>query len=61
MNLPTKQKRSRTWKADLWLTGGGGWERDVWGVWGQQMQTVIFEVDKQWGPTGQHRELCPIS
>ena len=24
------------------------------------MQTVIFGIDGQWGPTLQHRELCVI-
>ena len=25
------------------------------------MQTFTLGIDKQWGPTVQHRELCPIS
>ena len=25
------------------------------------MQAVTFEMDKQWGPTAEHRELCPVS
>ena len=27
---------------------------------GWQMQTVTFEMDRQWDPTAQHRELCVI-
>ena len=41
--------------------GGGGWERDKLGVWDQQMQTIIYRMDKQQGPTVQHRELYSIS
>ena len=37
--------------------GGGEWGRDGLGVWGWQMQTIIFRMDKQQGPTVQHREL----
>ena len=29
------------------------------GVWGLQMQTVTFRIDKQQGPTVQHRDLYP--
>ena len=31
--------------------------RDGLGVWDQQMQTIIYRMDKQQGPTVQHREL----
>ena len=33
---------SQTWRADLWLPGGGagGWGLGGLGVWGQQVQTV---------------------
>jgi len=27
----------------------------------REMQKITFRMDKQWGPTIQHRELCPIS
>ena len=37
---------------------GRKWERP--GVWGLGMQTVIFGMDRQWGPTVQYRELCVI-
>ena len=40
--------------------GGGEWGRDGLGVWDQQMQTIIYRIDKQ-GPTVQHRELYSIS
>ena len=32
------------------------WGRDGLGVWEQQMQTIIYRLDKQ-GPTVQDREL----
>ena len=54
----TKPDKQRT---DLWLPRGEEvWERDEVGVWDQQMQTVIYRMDKQ-GPTVQHRELYSIS
>ena len=41
--------------------GEGGEGRDGAGVWGQQMQTIIYRMDKQQGPTVAHRELYSIS
>ena len=41
--------------------GGGGWKRKGLGVWDQQLQTIIYRIDKQQGPTVQHRELYSIS
>ena len=41
--------------------GGGDWERVGVRVWDQQMQTMIYRMDKQQGPTVQHRELYSIS
>ena len=31
------------------------------GFWDQQMQTITYRMNKQQGPTLQHRELCSIS
>ena len=31
------------------------------GNWCWQMQTIMFGMEKQWGSTVQHRELCPVS
>ena len=41
-------------------------EEEVWQgcgleLWDQQMQTIIYRMDKQQGPTVQHRELYSIS
>ena len=38
---------------------GGG--VDKLGVWDQQTHTTIYKIDKQQGPTVQHRELYSIS
>ena len=35
--------------------------RDGLGVWDQQMQTSAYRMDKQQGPTVQHRGLYSIS
>ena len=35
----------------------GGWRRDRLGVWDWQMQTAIYKMDKQQGPTVWCREL----
>ena len=40
---------------------GVGRERDRLGVWGWQMQTITFRMNKQQGPNVQHRELYSIS
>lgn len=36
-------------------------EEDGVGVWGWQMQTITFRMDKQQGPNVQHRKLYSIS
>ena len=36
---------SQTWRTDLWLPKGREW--DGLGVWGEQMETIAFGVDKQ--------------
>ena len=48
---------SHTQRTDLWLSREGGWGRDGVDVWDQQMQTVIYRMAKQQGPTVQDREL----
>ena len=53
---------SQTQRTDLWLRGGEGrWGMEGVGVWGQQMQTIIYRMDKQQGPTVQHRDLDSVS
>ena len=56
MILSTKQKQIMDRENRLVVASGGGMNRDGWGVWGQQKQTITFEMDKQWGLTVQHRE-----
>ena len=38
---------SQIQRTDLWLPRGRGRKQDGRGVWGQQMQTITFKVDKQ--------------
>ena len=62
MNLPMKQKQTyRHRKQTCGCQGGGGWGRDGLGGWDQHMQTTIYRMGKQQGPTVQHRELYSIS
>ena len=49
MNLSIKQKQTHRQKIDLWLPRWGGW-RERLGVWNQQMQTILYRMDKQQGP-----------
>ena len=60
MDLFTKQKQIHKEQTGG-CQGGEGWGRDGLGVWGQRMQTIIYRMDKQQGPTVQHRELYSIS
>ena len=60
MILSTKQKQIMDMESRLVVAGGERREWDGQGVWGWQMQTLTFGMDKQWGPTVQHRELCTI-
>ena len=47
MNLSVKQKQThRHRKQTCGYQGGGGWWRDGVGVWGEQMQTIIYTTDK---------------
>ena len=59
MNFYETETDSQTQRTDLCLPedGGGSREKDGLGVWGQQMQTIIYRTDKQQGPTVYHREL----
>ena len=62
MNLSTKQKQTHRYRDQTCgCQGGGGRERGGLGIWGWQMQTITFRMDKQQGPAVQHRELYPIS
>ena len=51
---------SQMWRTDLWLPRGRGGEwKD--GVWGKQIQTIRYRLNKQQGPSVQHRELYSVS
>ena len=60
MNLFIKQTHTHR-EQICCCQGGGGWGRDELGVQDQQMQMIIYKMDKQQGPTLQHRELYSIS
>ena len=40
--------------------GREGWERGGLGIWDYQIQTIIYRIDKQQGPTVYHIELQSI-
>ena len=62
MNLSMKQKQTHRHREQICgCQDVGGWERDGLGVWDQQMQTIMYRMDKQQSPTVQHRELYSIS
>ena len=52
---------SQTQKTNLVTKGERGWGKDKLGVWDQQIQTTICKINKQQGPTVQHKELYSIS
>ena len=58
MNLSTENKLMDL--ENKLVVARAGVEWDGLGVWGQQMQTITFGVDKQ-SPTVQHRELYPVT
>ena len=59
-NLFRKQKQThRHTKQTYGYQRGKG--RDKLGVWDQQIQTTTYKIDKQQGPTVQHRGLYSIS
>ena len=43
------------------VKGEQGLGKDGVGGWGQQMQAVMYRMDRQKGPTVEHRELYSIS
>ena len=58
MNLFTKEKQThRSQNQTYGYQRGNMGGRDKLGDWGQQMQTIIYRIDTQQGPTVQHRDL----
>ena len=61
MNLSMKQKQIHRHRVQTCgCQGGGGQGKDGLGVWGEQMQTITYRMDKQKGPTVQHMEPYAI-
>ena len=48
---------SQTQKRNLWLPQGKGGGRDKLGIQDEQKHSIMHKIDKQQGPTVQHREL----
>ena len=62
MKRSTKQKQTHGHREQTCACQGEeGREWDGLECQGQQMQTIIFRMDKQQGPTVWHRELYAIS
>ena len=45
----------------LWSPGGKDGGGDSQGVWDGHAHTAVFNMENQQGPTGQHRDLCPVT
>ena len=62
MNLSAKQKQiHRPGEQTCGCQEERDWGRDGVGDWGQQMQAIIYRMDKEQDPNVQHRELYSIS
>ena len=61
MYLYKTETDSQTQETNYGCQRGKGGGRDKLGVWDQQIHTTIDKIDKQQGPTIQHRELYSIS
>ena len=49
MNIPMKQKQTHRHREQTCGCQGGAGGREGLGVWDQQMQTIIYGMDKQQG------------
>ena len=49
MNLSAKQKKTHRHREQS--CSCHRWGQGVVGFWGEEMQTITFRMDKQWGPT----------
>ena len=61
MNLQNGNRLTDTENRLVVAKGEGEWGRDRLGDWDQQMQSILYKMDKQQGPTVEHRELYSIS
>ena len=62
MNLFIKQKQTyRHRKQTYGYQRGKAEGRDKLGVWDQEIQTIIYTINEQQGPTLQHRAIYSIT
>ena len=61
MNISMTQKQTHRHREQTCGCQGVGGREEGLGVWDQQMQTIIYRMDEQQGPTVEHRELYSIS
>ena len=58
LNLSMKQKQTHRYRGQICGCQGGSRGGGAgMGVWDQQMQTGKYRIDKQQGPTVEHKEL----
>ena len=57
MNLYMKQKQTHKENRLMVAKGEAQQGKEGLGAWGQQMETSIYRIEKQQGPSVQHREL----
>ena len=60
MNLHAKQKQTHRHRKQIYCYQRGKEGRDKLGVWDERMHTTVYKIDKQQGPTVQHRELYSV-
>ena len=61
MNLSMKQKQTHKENRLMVAKGEAQEGKEGLGAWGQQMETSIYRIEKQQGPSVQHREQYSIS
>ena len=61
MNLFIKQKPTHRHRKQTYVSQRGKGGRDKLGVWDEQKHTTVYKIDKQQGPTVEHRELYSAS
>ena len=61
MNISMKQKQTHRHREHTsGCQGGVKWRRYGLGIWGQQMQIIIYKIAKPQDPTEQQRKLYTV-